>query len=408
MIQNNQREHGNPRETHGESVDACILHDRFTARGGAENVAIEMARTLDAPIYAGAVNDDAIPADVEAVEVFDSGVGKRAMQSHYLIQDLYQMIGWQHVEEVYEHDVVVINKTNPAWFVPRDTQTTVWYVHSTPRGLYDQFHRDGQHWLTRLLKTPMRPLYLPNTRYADAWLCNSELVERRMQRYWDVDKSDVDVLYPPVPTVEFDATRDESEREGYLTVGRLAGHKRVDAIIKACNALEKPLTVAGDGDERERLEELAGPTVDVVGFVDEAEKRDLLAGAKAFLFAADNEDFGIAPIEAMASGTPVLGVADGFTEHQIIDGRNGLTWEHENEGGLVEAIREFEADGVQWSPGEIAEWASRFDASEFRAGLREAVEKAEQESRVRAAWEKEPRVRERERLHADGGSDRVE
>jgi len=391
----------------------AIAHDQFCTLGGAERVAIAMARALDAPIYAGRVEETIVPADIEIHEVFDSRVGQRAMRSHYLIQDLYQMCAWQHVEALYDFDTVLINKTNPGWFVPKDTQTTVWYCHSTPRGLYDQWHRQGGHWLTAALKTPMRALYQPNTRYADAWACNSELVRRRMHRYWDIDPETVDVIYPPVRTEAFGPTHATGGEDAgaYVTVSRLQGHKRIDHLIRAFNALdatesdgEYRLIIAGEGPDRERLEALAGPAVELVGYLTEREKARLLADAKAFVFAGENEDFGIAPIEAFASGTPVIGVDEGFTKHQILDGKNGLRFEMADDG-LEAAVRRFERDGVAWDTNRIQQFADQFSADRFTRELGDWMARAQADAQVDVEWDTgaSDRVKSPDPVVADGG-----
>lgn len=370
----------------------AIAHDQLTTRGGAETVAFELARTFDAPIYASTIDPDVIPADVEAVGLFDDGLSGRCLESHYLLADLYQMLAWQHVEDLYEYDVIIQNKNNPGWFVPKDTQTVVKYCHSPPRGPYDQFHRRGAGLLPRVVKLPMRALYRQNTSYVDAWVCNSDLVQRRIERYWDVPRSNIRVVYPPVPTDQFGADQGDTAAY-YFTFSRLREHKRIHEIVRAFNQLNRGegdyrLVVGGDGPERNRLEELAGPNVEFVGYMDADEKRRRLAEAKAFVFAAENEDFGLVPIEAMASGTPVIGVKDGFTEHQIIDGKNGLLWAREG-GHLRETIRAFENRGVEWSAERIEAFAERFDAAHFRQEMREAVATAVTETAVQAPWERE-------------------
>jgi glycosyltransferase involved in cell wall biosynthesis len=312
------------------------------------------------------------------------------------------MLSWQHLEALYDYDTVLINKTNPGWFVPRDTQTTVWYCHSTPRGLYDQFHRQGGHWLTAALKTPMRALYQPNTGYADAWACNSELVRRRLQRYWDIDHETVDVIYPPVRTEAFGPEHGSGEDAGaYVTVSRLQAHKRIDHLIRAFNRLHEAdadyrLVVAGEGPDRDRLEALAGPAVEFAGYVDEREKARLLADAKAFVFAAENEDFGIAPIEAMTSGTPVLGVDEGFTTYQIREGQNGLTFSMAD-GELEATIRAFDRAGVDWGPDRLRAFAAQFGVDRFARQLRTWIARAQADAQVDVALA-DP---------ADGGDDQL-
>jgi glycosyltransferase involved in cell wall biosynthesis len=360
-------------------AEIAITHDQIRTRGGAERVAFEMAREFDAPIYAARVDQDAVPDDVEAHSITDGRLGERAMRSHYMVQDLYQMLRWQHVEPLYDYDVVIQNKTNPYWFVPRDTQVLIRYCHSPPRGMFDQFHRQGAGLIGKSVKLAMRPLYSPTVPWADAWVCNSELVARRLERYWSVESA---VIHPPVKTRRL--SRDAGETGGeYLCLSRLRDHKRIDEAIAAVRGTDRQLVVAGEGPQRERLESGAAENVRFVGYVSEAEKARLLARARALIYPPENEDFGIVPIEAMAAGTPVIGVKDGFTKHQIIDGQNGRLFER---GQLCDALEAFERNGVAWPESRIERFAERFDAERFRRQIRERVERAVTESRVTTEW----------------------
>lgn len=380
-------------------MSVAIAHDQMKNRGGAERVAFELARTFDAPIFAAEVDQTIVPEDVEAREISQGRVGNRLMSSHYLLQDCYQMQRWQHVSALHEFDTIIQNKTNPWWYVPKDTQTIVRYVHSTPRGLFDQFHRHGEHWLHRLVKTPMRSLFAQTVPYADGWMCNSELVARRLERYIGVD--DAAVVYPPVDTSGYDPALAE-DGGYYLTVSRLRGHKRIDEIIRAFNGLSDQfdLVVCGDGPQRDSLEQMAGANVDIRGYVNEKEKRRLMAGAEAFVMNAENEDFGMTPIEAFASGTPVIGVNEGYTRHQVRHGGNGVLFDR---GDLTEAVRAFYLDGVAWSPEKIAEHAQKYAASEFRAGVRDVVETAQKRAAI-SRDHPEPPVAGQSAAYADGGN----
>lgn len=384
----------------------AIAHDQLRAHGGAEEVAFEMARTFDAPIYAAAVDDSVIPDDVTAIEITDQRLGKWAMDSHYMIQDLYQMIRWQHVEELYDYDVVIENKTNPWWFVPKDEQTIVRYCHSTPRGLFDQFHRQGGGLVPRVVKMGMRDLFSQTIPYADAWATNSELVQRRLDGYIDIPNERVDVIHPPVETASYSPDDGEDE-DYYFTFSRLRDHKRINDIVAAINQLNRRertyrLVVGGKGPEREALEEQAGDHIEFVGYMDETEKRRRLAECKAFIFAAKNEDFGLVPIEAMAAGTPVIGVKEGFTKHQIIPEKNGLLWPRAGEH-LREAIRRFERGGVEWEAEQIQLFADQFNADRFREELREFVADAVKETRVTTTWDEPLTEPQRTHVAPDGG-----
>jgi len=124
---------------------------------------------------------------------------------------------------------------------------------------------------------------------------------------------------------------------------------------------------------KSELRSMAGQNVDVRGWVNEEEKQRLLGSAKAVVMNSGNESFGIVAAEAFASGTPVLGVKDGYTEYQIRNGWNGLLY---RQNGLADAIEKFENEGVTASREEIQSFAERYGCEAFRDRAREAVERA--------------------------------
>lgn len=360
--------------------DVAIAHDQFHTLGGAERVACEIARTFDAPIFAMRVDDGVPPADVEVIELAD-GVGSWLMHQHYLAQDAYQMLAWQHVDELYQYDTVIQTKNNPAWFVPSaDHQTVVRYCHSTPRGLYDLYRHRGGDLLGDAMKTVQRLLYQQTTSYADRWLCNSETVKRRVRMYADPASATVDVVHPPVDTGGITPQAGETG-DYFLYVGRLAGNKRIELLREVARSINQRVVVAGDGPEKATLMADQPPNLEYVGYVSEGEKARRLAEAKATLFLAEHEDFGIVPVESMAAGTPVIGVNEGFTKHQIDDGENGYLC-RPTVDSVTSTIDAFEIQGVQWTEREIAAFAEQFSRERFRDEMREHVAAAHEDSRV--------------------------
>ncbi len=197
---------------------------------------------------------------------------------------------------------------------------------------------------------------------------------------------DIRVVYPPVDTDSY-APTDAETGDYYVTLSRLDWHKDVDGIVRAFDGLDERLVVAGDGPERDALEAMAGENVTFEGFVSEARKRELLAGAKGFVFNGRDEDFGIAPVEALAAGTPLLGVDEGMTQYQVVPGKNGYTHDRAaGPAGIRKSVATFETEGVEWSPGEIASFADRFSVSSFHDGIRSAVADAAESSRTEPEW----------------------
>jgi len=114
-----------------------------------------------------------------------------------------------------------------------------------------------------------------------------------------------------------------------------------------------------------------------------------MASATAHVYAPENEDFGMVPIESMAAGTPVIGVREGFTEYQVQDGANGLLYDRGAEN-LADAVRRFERAGVSWAPNRIARFTTQFGIDAFREGMTDAIETARERARVVPSFETPP------------------
>lgn len=363
--------------------EIAILHDQFEQLGGAERVAIEMARMFDAPIYVATVSEDVVPDDITATEISDSRIGSWAMNRHHLVEDVWQMLAWQVADDLCDYDVLIQNKNNPMWYVPNPDQTIVKYCHSTPRSTYDLFHERADGLLKAAIELPQRVLMWPNRAYVDAWAVNSDVVQRRLDSYWDIPPEDCEVIYPPVDVERF-SPRVARTQDYYLFYSRLAPNKCIDQLIEAFAGLDQRLVIGGDGGLRDELEQQAGPheNIQLVGYLDERDLVRRVAEAKALVFNAVHEDFGMVPVEAMASGTPVIGVDEGMTHHQILPGRNGLLYDR----GVIEireAVRHFEERGVDWSEEQIARFADQFGVERFRRELREFVSAASRGTPVR-------------------------
>jgi glycosyltransferase involved in cell wall biosynthesis len=264
------------------------------------------------------------------------------------------------------------------WYVPSlDHQTVVRYCHSTPRSLYDMYDHHGGSVVGDALRLGMRTLYQQTTPYADRWLCNSDVVQRRLQGYL-APTAPTQVVYPPVQVDE--TGPDVAPTQDYLfVVGRLGINKRVDLVRDVAAATDRRVVVAGDGPERETLLDGAPENLEYLAYIDDGEKYRRLSEAAATLFLARHEDFGIVPIESFAAGTPVVGVEEGFTQHQIVAGGNGVLVEPDVDS-VVAGIQQ--VGDVRWSAERIAAYAEQFGTDRFRNEVISAVAAAQRDAAV--------------------------
>jgi glycosyltransferase involved in cell wall biosynthesis len=361
----------------------AVAHKDYDVRGGGEILAEHLARGLDAPLVVGHGDEDNQPVETELDirELAPESRWHRLAARGGLARAVAHMMLWRdHAPDALDDFETVITSGNePQWWMPREWQTWVAYCHSTPRWLYDRYNEiDG--WAGRTLTQLKRWVYQQELLTGqDLWVANSDIVARRMRRYWGIDQSDLRVVYPPVKTAELSPDI-EPTGDYYLSLGRLAETKRVAEAIRAANRRGLDLKIAGTGPREDHLADLAGPTVEMLGWVDGDRKRELLAGAKAMICCCRNEDFGMAPVESMASGTPVITVAEGMPQYTVADGERGITYER---GGLADAIRRFERDGVAWSDAELAQWATaQFGVDRFVDEMQQAVAEARERTRV--------------------------
>lgn len=128
----------------------------------------------------------------------------------------------------------------------------------------------------------------------------------------------------------------------YITTSRLSGPKHIDVLIKAANTMKFNLKIIGVGKEAENLKKISGDTVEFMGSVKDEEFEKLYDNAKAFLFASKDDEFGIAPIEAMGRGLPVIAYASGGLKETVIEGENGYLYDRLHEDSLIQKIKQFE------------------------------------------------------------------
>jgi glycosyltransferase involved in cell wall biosynthesis len=221
----------------------------------------------------------------------------------------------------------------------------------------------------------------------DHFVANSQNVAHRVWKYY---RRNVSVICPPVDTAYFQPTSSEAD-DFYLCVGQLTRYKRVDIAIEAFNRLGKPLVIIGDGEERSDLQRVAGPTIRFLGRAEDATLREYYARCRALIFPGE-EDFGIVPVEVMASGRPVIAYGRGGALETVVPGRTGLLFDKQTPEALISAVERFESFETAFDPLAIAAHASRFSKAIFQRNFRNFIDQAVAASGP-AHWQMdEPRI----------------
>ena len=276
------------------------------------------------------------------------------------------------------YDLVISSESGPAKGVlPALGATHVCYCHSPMRYIWDQYweYRRSSGLLARLFMglfiTRLRLWDHSSAARVDHFVANSSHIANRIGQYY---RRDAAVIHPPVDTDAF-AISDELD-DYYLVTGRHVGYKRVDLAIQACERLGRPLVITGLGPDTAALKKLAGPNVRFVGQCSFEDLKRYYARARAFLMPGE-EDFGIAPVEAMASGRPVLALARGGALDTVIDGKSGILFAEQSVDGLCAAIERFEQTESLFDPRTIRDHAQTFSRERFAIDFAAFVEKAQ-------------------------------
>jgi glycosyltransferase involved in cell wall biosynthesis len=263
--------------------------------------------------------------------------------------------------------------------VTRADQLHVSYVHTPMRYAWDLQHEylreSKMTWgiksiLARMVMHYMRIVDHAAADRVDVYLANSNYVAQRIRKNY---RRDAEVIYPPVDVNQFKLCREKEDF--YITASRLVPYKRIDLIVEAFKHLpDRRLLVFGDGPEMKKLQALAGKNVELRGYTELQELREHLQRARAFIFAAD-EDFGIAPVEAQACGTPVIAYGRGGALESVVEGRTGTFFREQTAASISEAVHAFEKLSDGFDADDIRLHAEGFSNERFHREFSAVMER---------------------------------
>ena len=256
-------------------------------------------------------------------------------------------------------------------------QLHVSYVHTPMRYAWDaqheylagtRFGRGLRSWFARWMLHKLRIWDARTSAGVDSFVANSRFIARRI---WKAYRREAEVIYPPVNTDAFPLSN--RREDFYLTASRLVPYKRVDLLVDAFAKMpDKRLIVVGDGPELPRLRSKAAPNVELVGYQGFSAMRDLLARARAFLFAS-REDFGIVLVEAQSAGTPVVALGQGGALETVqgLDKPNptGVLFEQQTADSVVAAVASFEQHESRIDPINCRTNALQFSTERFQCAF---------------------------------------
>jgi glycosyltransferase involved in cell wall biosynthesis len=204
----------------------------------------------------------------------------------------------------------------------------------------------------------------------DRFVAISRAVARRIEKYYRRDSC---IIYPPIISSQFAPRRGDEVGDFFLIISRLIPYKRIDLAVKAFNETGLPLKVVGDGRHRAYLEKIAGPNVEFLGRVSDSAIKELYATCRAFIFPGE-EDFGLTPLEAQASGRPVIAYAGGGALETVVDGVTGRFFDAPAPESLASVLADF--DHRPFDTQAIRQHAETFDVAVFKSRLERLVDQS--------------------------------
>lgn len=348
--------------------------------GGAEPVVLELSKLFpDAPIYTSVYDKKKM-----------SAFSKKDVRTTYLQKILPSFVRYKHILwpvlrafafrklDLSEYDIIISSSSAEAKAVRKKKGAIhICYCHTPIRyywSHYNEFKQEFRFGILTPLIRPFIPLFvrwmrrkdLQSIKGIDHFIANSTVTKERIKQYYGQNAV---VVYPPVDTKRF-ISKNTTDRDGYILWGRHVPYKRFDLAIEACNRLGAKLTIVGAGPDSERLKNLAGPTITFVGRVGDDELVRLAHSHKAFLF-PNEEDFGIAAVEAMATGLPIVAYRKGGALDIVEDTVTGIFFDEQTVENLIEAIQKLET--THFSYNTLVQRSKRFDKSLFATKLRKII-----------------------------------
>ena len=324
----------------------AIVHD-WLVGGGAELVVLELHHMFpDAPIYTSYCSE-------EWRQNLDDKVVTGYLQ-YWPFSKLRKFLPvlrlwWFRSLDLSDYDLVISSSGNgeaKTVRVPKGSKHICYchapvhfywrhydqYMENPGFGIFNPLARLG----LKLLASRLRRADYEATQRVDQFIANSTHTQTEIKKYYSRDSV---VIHPPVDIERFQ-NAPKVPRHGFITAGRLVPYKRTEIIVQACTELNLPLRVVGTGPELKKLQAMAGPSIEFLGWVRDDEMPGLFASAEAFIFAA-YEDFGITPVEAMAAGTPVIAYKAGGALDYVIEGKTGMFFSEQTADSLIQTLKQF-------------------------------------------------------------------
>jgi len=367
-------------------MKVALVHDYLNQMGGAERVVLALHELFpEAPIYTSIYDPRRVDAAFQSIDIRTSFMQKLPLvKKHHQPFLPFYPFAMERLD-LRGYDLVLSSSSAfGKGVITRPETIHICYCHTPMRWCwnYDEYvQRERLGAIARSVLpffiTGLRVWDQTSSMRVDHFIANSPVVADRIQKYY---RRDAVVIPPPVEANRFifDPT---TQTEGYfLIVSRLMPYKRIDLAIEACNRLQLSLVIIGSGRDEDRLKSIAGPTIRFMGRLSDQEVLHYYAHCRAFILPGE-EDFGITPLEAQASGRPVIAYAAGGALASVIDSVTGTFFQKQTVESLVEVLESF--DERRYDPQIIRNHALEFDKPRFHRRILQYIEAKMSEGNTR-------------------------
>jgi glycosyltransferase involved in cell wall biosynthesis len=356
----------------------AIVHYWLVGMRGGEKVVEALCRMYpEADIFTHVYRKEAVSPEIASHRITTSLISSLPRPAKYYKSYLPLMPMALEQLDLRGYDLVISSESGPAkGIIPPAGALHICYCHSPMRYVWNMFHdyRERAGIVKKLLMPPLSH-YIRNWDAISAnrvheFVANSHTVAQRLQTYYRRQST---VIHPPVDTARFAPVAVSEIGDYHLMVGELVRYKRPELAVQAFNRSGRKLVVIGGGEMLAELRALAGPTVSILGPQPFSALQHHYARCRALVFPGE-EDFGIVPVEAMASGRPVVAFGRGGAVETVVDGTTGTLFHAQTVEALLEAVERCE--GLPIDQGACVAQAAAFDTRHFVSGMTNFVEAA--------------------------------
>ena len=357
-------------------MKVAIVHYWFLGMRGGEKVIEQLCELFpNADVYAHVIDESQISNKIKMHKLAETFIGGLPFAKKKY--KLYLPLMPYALEQLnlQKYDLVVSSESGPSkGIICSPDAMHICYCHSPMRYIWDQhyIYKSEFGWVKKkafsIFSHYLRLWDISSASRVDRFVANSTFVAKRIERYY---RRDSIVINPPVNLDKFKSSGKSGDY--YLMAGELVEYKRTDIAISAFSMLDRDLVIAGSGPQYRKLKKLASKNIRLVGRVSDQKLSELYSGCKALIFPG-KEDFGIVPLECMASGKPVIAFNGGGVVDSVIDGKTGILFGEQTASKLVETIQYFENNGIEYSCEEIEAHARKYSEESFRKKFKSVVD----------------------------------